>query len=123
MPERGERSPDHTTEQAKGRTQAPMKLGELSHTTGWSHMDSVGKQAKQKSDQEQAPGPAGSTAMSPASCGLVTLWDSGLGQKGQSADPEVTSTRVQLPLDSELHCPGHLGHKDSAHIFGEVTSW
>lgn len=78
-----------------------MTLGEQpqgdSHTTGWSHMD-CGKQATQKGDREQAPGPAGSTAVSPASCRLVTLWDTGLGQKGQTADPEMTSTGVQLPL-------------------------
>lgn len=69
-----------------------------SRTTGGSHMNSAGKTMvpKQRSNEGQASGTAGCPAVCPARCRLMTLWDTGLGQKDQTADPEGTHTRVQI---------------------------
>lgn len=43
----------------------------------------------------QEPGMAGyGSRVSPICCRLMTLWDIGLGQKGQTAGPKGTYARV-----------------------------
>lgn len=68
-----------------------------SRTTGGSHMNSAGKtMVPKQSNEGQASGTAGYPTVCPARCRLMTLWDTVLGQKDQTADPEETHTRVQL---------------------------
>ena len=101
-------SPDHTRDQAEARTQAPSGTGRIQQ---WErqprqmvkpHELNREKYKVQAEQQSRAGIRHGWTQqLSPSCCRLMTLWDRGMGQEGQTADPKGTSTRVCH--NSELH--------------------